>query len=227
MSTLAWKLSPSDFSFLWEECRRCFYLKTVTKFNRPRPIMPKIFTVIDSEMKRWSRGRRTETFAPALPKGIVEYDEKWVESKPFIPVGRSSSYVIRGKFDTVVRFDDRSYGIIDFKTSETRPEHVRLYGRQLHAYAQALENPSAGSFALSPISRLGLLAFRPSAFSNDSGGNALLGGDLRWIEIPRDDQGFANFMSEVVSVLELASPPEAATSCEWCRYRRESRQNQL
>ena len=35
MSNRAWKLSPSDFAFLWQECKRCFYLKNVTGFQRP------------------------------------------------------------------------------------------------------------------------------------------------------------------------------------------------
>jgi hypothetical protein len=218
MTTRTWILSPSDFSFLWEECKCCFYLKIVKGFKRPRPIMPKIFTVIDTEMKKWFMGRSTESFAPALPKGVVEHDEKWVESKPRRPEGFSSSYVLRGKFDSVVMFDDRSYAVIDFKTTEPRPEYVRRYSRQLHAYAQALEDPSAGSFGLAPVSRLGLLFFRPSAFSNNEAGNAALTGDLRWIEITRDNEDFAQFMAEVLSVLELTSPPEPTPSCEWCSY---------
>ena len=46
-----WRLSPSDFAFLWEECKRCFYLKVVKEFYRPRSLMPKIFNVIDAQMK--------------------------------------------------------------------------------------------------------------------------------------------------------------------------------
>ena len=53
-----WKLSPSDFAFLWEECRRCFYLKVVSDFKRPSTPMPKIFTTIDQLMKQRFAGRR-------------------------------------------------------------------------------------------------------------------------------------------------------------------------
>jgi hypothetical protein len=49
-----WKLSPSDFAFLWEECQRCFYLKVVRQFYRPWSPMPKIFTKIDGIMKRYA-----------------------------------------------------------------------------------------------------------------------------------------------------------------------------
>jgi len=221
------KLSPSDFAFLWEECKRCFYLKIASGFQRPRNIMPKIFTVIDAEMKKCFEGLRTETIAPGMPSGVVEYSEKWVESRPISVPERSSSCFLRGKFDTVVKFDDGTYGVIDLKTSERKAEHVPLYSRQLHAYAIALENPAPGKLALGPISKLGLLVFDPAKFSNNGDGNAFLLGGLSWIEIPRNDNDFLRFLADVLSVLELPSPPGGSPSCEWCQYRDTSRRTSL
>jgi hypothetical protein len=37
--------------------------------------------------------------------------------------------------------------------------------------------------------------------------------------VPRDDLGFAQFLGEVVAVLERDEPPEAAPSCAWCALR--------
>ncbi len=222
-----WKLSPSDFAFLWEECKRCFYLKIVRGFERPHPTLPKIFNVIDSSMKAHYGGRRTETIAAALAPGFVEFGEKWVESRPIQVPGRASTCFVRGKFDTVVRFDDGSYGIVDFKTSERRAGHVPRYGRQLHAYAHALENPAAGKFGLSPISRLGLLVYEPVAYSHQAPNSAALSGEVSWIEVPRDDGSFLAFLSDVLAVLELPEPPDGASACEWCRYRNASRRTGL
>ena len=227
MSPSTKKLSPSDFAFLWEDCKRCFYLKIASGFQRPRTIMPKIFTVIDAEMKKCFEGRRTETIAPGMPGGVVEYSEKWVESQPISVPERSFSCFLRGKFDTVVKFDDGTYGVIDFKTSERKAEHVPLYSRQLHAYAIALEKPAPGKLTLSPISKLGLLVFDPAKFSNAGGGSAALIGGLSWIEIPRDDATFMRFLADVLSVLELPSPPGGSPSCEWCQYRDTSRRTSL
>ena len=42
-----YKLSPSDFGFLYDECKKCFYHKVKHGLNRPRGIMPSIFTKID------------------------------------------------------------------------------------------------------------------------------------------------------------------------------------
>ena len=164
--TRCWKLSPSDFAFLWEECKRCFYLKVVCQFARPRSPMPKIFTQIDLLMKQYFSGKSTTDIAPTLPPGVVGFGEQWVESQPISLPDHTSTCFIRGKFDTVVRFEDGSYGVIDFKTSESRSEHVPLYSRQLHAYAYALENAAPGKLQLSPVSRLGLLCVEPSQMLN-------------------------------------------------------------
>jgi hypothetical protein len=227
MNAHNWKLSPSDFAFLWEECKRCFYLKIVSGFQRPRPIMPKIFTIIDSRMKSFYSGKRTEDIVTGMPPGTVEHGEKWVQSQPLNVPDRLSSCFIKGKFDTVVRFDDGTYGVIDFKTSERKAEHVPLYGRQLHAYAQALENSAPGKFSLAPITKLGLLVYEPKSYSQATDGEASLSGGLSWIEIPRKDDKFMEFLSEVLSVLEMPEPPGGSPTCEWCQYRDTSRRTKL
>ena len=85
------RLSPSDFAFLWEECKRCFYLKVVKGFRRPSSPMPKIFTNIDLQMKQCFAGKRTAQVVPALPSGVFEYSEKWVQSGSIVVPGHASS----------------------------------------------------------------------------------------------------------------------------------------
>ncbi|HEU5321124.1 MAG TPA: hypothetical protein VFX28_09995, partial [Methylomirabilota bacterium] len=108
MSHRCWTLSPSDFALLWEDCRRCFYLEIVSGFRRPRPAMPKIFTVIDERMKAALEGRRTEAVCPEMPPGVFEYGERRVESTPIdvhLP-DRVARCAVRGKLDVVARLDD-------------------------------------------------------------------------------------------------------------------------
>lgn len=221
------KLTPSDFAFLWEECKRCFYLKVVLGFVRPRPTMPKIFTIIDGAMKAQYKGVRNETIAAGIPPGFVQYDEKWVGSKPIQRPGWKSSCFITGKFDTVLGFDDGSYGVVDFKTSQTKSTHVPLYARQLHAYAYALENPAEGKFALTPISCLGLLVFDPNTFSHQLGQEAKLTGPVSWLEVPRNDIQFFDFLDEVVAVLDSKDVPPSSEECEWCSYRLKGRSHMV
>ena len=214
------------FAFLWEECKRCFYLKVVCGFQRPRSILPKIFTIIDSEMKAALAGRNTCEISPDLPAGVLEYGDRWLESQSVIVPGFASTCFIRGRLDGVIRLEDGSYGIVDFKTAPAKDEHILLYARQLHAYACALENPADGAFSLQPISRLGLLVFEPNKFARHNG-TCLLSGGLQWVEIPRDDAAFLQFLVEVLQVLEQPEAPGGSPSCPWCGYRDVSRRTGL
>jgi hypothetical protein len=164
------KLSPSDLTFLWDECKRCFYLKYVHGITRPAAPFPSIFGTIDRLMKEYYQGRSTADLDPALPAGRVRFGEKWVESVPLTLPPHDLQCYIKGKFDTVVAFDDGSFGVVDFKTAEPKPSHVQFYGRQLHAYTYALEHPAAGKFSLSPISELGLLVVAPHAMDVTASG---------------------------------------------------------
>jgi len=219
-----WQLSPSDFAFLWQECKRCFYLKVVRGFKRPSSRMPGIFSVIDSRMKDCFQGRRTEEISSDLPPGAIAFGEKWVQSDIIIPPGHSAGCYLRGKFDTVVRFDDDTYGVIDFKTSSVKPSSRFLYARQLHAYAYALEHPAEGKFSLSPVTRLGLLVYVPELMTHELGQKAHLEGSLKWVEIKRDDAAFSKFLGEILIVLNSPDPPEPGPECGWCEYRRASRE---
>jgi hypothetical protein len=53
--------------------------------------------------------------------------------------------------------------------------------------------------------------------------SASLKGGISWLEIPRNDKEFINFLKEVVGVLEQSNPPGGNPECEWCRYRDTSR----
>lgn len=223
-----WTLRPADFAFLWEECKRCFYLKVVRGLPRPRPATPRGLTVLDARMRSSFARRRTETIASEMPAGVLEYGAQRVESAPTVvhlPDG-TATFAIRGTLDTVVRFDDGTCGVVDWKTSAQAAEHIALYTRQLHAYAHALEHAAAGRLGLGPVSRLGLLVFEPRAVSNGDRGVSVCG-RLAWVEVERDDQAFFGFIAEVLSVLEQPSPPGGTPLCAWCQYRDISRRTGL
>lgn len=222
MSDKIWKLSPSDFAFLWKECKRCFYLKA-RGFYRPQPIFPKIFNIIDEKMKIYFGGQRIENLVTNIPGGIIKYADEWVESQLINFRGIQSSCFIRGKFDSIIQFDDESYGVIDFKTSEINEDHINLYSRQLHAYAYSLENPAHGKFSYSHISKLGLIIYEPKRFSCKLNHEAALLGDIRWFEIPHDNEDFLKFLYDILTILDKQEPPEPSSTCEWCKYRDNSR----
>ncbi len=216
------KLSPSDLTFLWDECPRCFYLKVGMGINRPPTAFPRIFGKIDLLMKRLFQDKDTGDLAPELPPGRILFGERWVESLPIALPG-SQPVFIRGKFDSVVAFDDGSYGVVDFKTSEPSPKHIPFYGRQLHAYAYALEHPAPGKLSLQPISRLGLLCVEPIDITRDDTRRISYVGDVTWLEIPKEEAGFLAFIGQVIDLLSLPEPPPAAENCGFCQYRAAAR----
>lgn len=227
MNVRDWVLSPSDFAFLWEECRRCFYLKVVRGFRRPSSPFPKIFHSIDTAMKAYYGKRHTRDVMPFLPGGIIEPGDHAVESSPLAVPHHSSRCIIRGKMDTFIRLDDGTFAIVDFKTSETKPEYLALYSRQLHAYTLGVENPAPSRLGLRPVTKLGLVVFEPRSFESGIDKTAEFSGALAWQEIPRKDQEFLGFLDQLLSVLELPEPPAGAASCNWCGYREASRRNGL
>jgi hypothetical protein len=212
----SWMLSPSDFAFLWDDCPRCFYLKVVRKQPRPRSPFPSVFGRIDRAMKQHYLGERSETLAEGMPVGVIGRGDRWVKSVPLRPPGCSATCTIRGFVDVLIDCDDGSTGIVDFKTTVPKAEHLTTYSRQLHAYAVALEHPF--SARATEVSSLGLLCFLPESYEAENGKAGLFGA-VQWIDVPRDDQRFSEFLGEIVSVLEEPNPPPAAPGCAWCALR--------
>jgi hypothetical protein len=218
-----WKLSPSDLTFLWDECPRCFYLKVVRKFNRPSTAFPGIFSRIDSLMKNFFEGRSTAEFTSDLPPGVVRMGGKSVESVELQLPGHAAVCKIAGRFDSVLEFDNGSYAVVDFKTTSPKPEHVAFYSRQLHAYAYALEHPAPGKLNLAPVTRLGLFSLDLDGLERQTTDRLALLGPVHWQEVPRDEAGFLTFLDRVASVLEKPEPPPPGKKCGFCKYRDSSR----
>jgi PD-(D/E)XK nuclease superfamily len=211
------KLAPSDLTFLWEECRRCFWLKARDVLKRPSAPFPKVFTMLDNQTKDFFFGKRAEAMAPGLRPGRVAFGDRWVRSTPLSVPGHERQVRLQGKIDTALAFDDGTYGIIDFKTSEPKAEHVAFYGRQLHSYALAAEHPQEGSLELCPVTQLGLLCVEPVAMVGLEGAVAYKGTST-FLEIERDDDAFLAFLSQVLFVLERPEPPDPAPDCSYCTY---------
>lgn len=221
-----YKLSPSMLTFFWDECPRCFYLQVVHGISRPPAAFPKVFTKIDSLMKGLFANQPTARISPDLPPGKVSMQGKWVTSEPLRIPGIAASCYIKGAFDSVISFDDGSYCVMDFKTSQPSPAHVDFYGRQLHAYAYALEHPAPQALGLHPVTRLGLLYLDPVDIDHLPDHRRITyGGEVTWTEIPLEMDRFIDFMSSVLTVLSQPEPPPPAEGCAYCAYREDARQH--
>ena len=213
-----YRLSPSDLTFSYEGCKRCFYHKVVNGIAQPSIPLPSIFSKIAGLLKNHYDGKPTSQLHADLPPGIVRYGEKNVRSSIIQLPKHDATCYISGRFDVVVSFEDGTYGVIDYKTSNPSRESARMYSRQLHAYAYALEHPDPRALALSPVTKLGLLYFYPESVNQQSIERLSYEAEITWIEVEKDEEGFLKFIDEVLDVLELPEAPEHSPSCQWCGY---------
>jgi len=214
-----YKISPSDLTFAWDGCKFCFYLKVKHNIVM-RGVFPGIFTKMGNLTSEFYLGKPTSEISPSLPPGVVKLREKFVKSTPISVPGSKSQCYINGRFDAVIEFDDGSYGIVDYKTSEAKDEHAAFYSRQLSAYAYALEHPAPNALGLSPISRLGLFILTPDRFGRSTNNDMVFLNKATWVDIPRDDKAFLSLLGEVMAVLDAPRPPQSSEDCEVCNYRR-------
>ena len=206
-----YKLSPSDFAYLYEECKLCYYLKVKHGITQPKMPMPGVFSAINSLIQGNLVGKDLHTLSDKLPNGLVETQEGWVESKQ-VP---DTNIYIKGKYDLLVKLGDGSHLLVDLKISQANVEKIDKYGTQLNAYKFALENPASGDPV--KITRLGLLVFYPDQVNFEKA-NANLIFPPSWLEVPIDDDGFLHFAKKIDTLIS-GPTPEESESCQWCKYR--------
>jgi len=240
------KLSPSSLTFLHDECPACFW----HRYNgRPRPAtaFPKVFGALDNAQKELFVGRSTKEVKKSLPAGIIQRGKR-VKSEAIALPGTSYRVQFGGETDTIFRFSRGGYGVCDFKTSAPNEEAAALYGRQLHAYAIALERPAGEAIPLAPVSRLGLICFppegmielppsKPAPKDSAKAGSRGTKGRSRgakvdaakqyayrtsavWVEVKRNDEEFLHFVAGAVKLITRRTMPRSAPNCGWCRWTR-------
>jgi CRISPR/Cas system-associated exonuclease Cas4 (RecB family) len=213
-----YKLSPSDLTFTWDGCKYCFYMKVKHNITYRGPF-PGIFGKMANLTSNFYQDKPTSEISPDLPSGTMKFKEKYVKSAPISIPGISSQAYIRGRFDAVIEFEDGSYGVVDYKTSEAKEEHAAFYSRQLSAYAYALENPASQALHLSPVSKLGLYVITPERYEMSLGEEMVFVNKTTWVEVQRDDEAFLGLIGEILSMLDAPNPPEPSKSCPTCNYR--------
>jgi len=169
-------------------------------------------------MKDHFEGKSPKDISKTLNTGRIEFGSKWIQSRPFVDKETRNKCYIKGVTDTVLGFNDNTFGVIDFKTSAVKDQNVEKYSRQLHAYALALENAAEGKPFLKPISKLGLFVVEPNKFLLSNTKEYLFKNIVKWQEIPRDDKKFFSFLREVVALLSKGKLPDSGHNCSHCKY---------
>ena len=232
------RLSPSSLTFLHDECPACFW----HHYNgRPRPAtaFPKVFGALDNAQKDFFVGQSVKDVSRTLPAGFIQRGKR-VKSETIALPGTPYRVQFGGETDTIFKFSRAGYGVCDFKTSTPSDDTAALYGRQLHAYAIALERPAGDAMPLAPVSRMGLICFPPddmialpsngtarskiatkqAAATNTAAKQYAYRTSAVWVEVERDDEAFLHFVADAVKLITRRTMPRSAPNCGWCRWTR-------
>ncbi len=214
MSKNLYKLSPSDFKYLWEDCKHCYYEKVKLGITPPSGAFPAIFTYMNKLLQDSVMGKNLQDIHPNLPSGIIDFQEGFLKSQP---VSGAEDCYINGRFDVLIRLEDGTYTVIDFKITNPDEEQIKKFSRQLHAYKYALENPATGKAPVK-ISKMGLISVSPESIEHKNG-KLVFSASPKFHPVEEDMDGFLKFIKEISNVLNGELPTESPT-CGLCMYRR-------
>lgn len=206
-----YKLSPSDFAYLWQDCKFCYYQKV--KFGISHSgVFPAMFGRINSLLQNSIMGMNLQDIHPDLPSGIIQVQEGYMKS---MPVSGTNCY-ISGRFDILSKLENGTNAIIDFKITTPDEEKIQKYASQLQAYKFALENPERGSKPLK-ITKMGVVSINPEEMKL-TGGKVVFTNKPTWHPVKDDEASFYQMIKEISSVLngDLPTPSE---TCNLCVYR--------
>ena len=207
-----YKLSPSDFAYLWNDCKHCYYQKVKNGISYSSPF-PAMFGRINKLLQTSIMGMNLRDVHPELPSGIITVQEGFMKSKQ-IP---GTNTYLSGRFDILTKLDDGTYAIIDFKITIPDEEKIfKKYTSQLHAYKFALENPLEGEPI--KISKMGAVSINPDEMKLVNG-KIVFTTTPSWHPIEENMDDFYNLIKEISTVLGGPLPPTSAT-CNLCIYRK-------
>jgi len=207
-----YKLSPSDFGYLYNDCKHCYYQKVKYGITHSGAF-PAMFGRINTLLQNSIMGKNLQDININLPSGIVSVQEGFMKS---VPIPGAEDCFIQGRFDILVKMDDGTFNLIDFKITTPDEEKIQKYASQLHAYKFALENPGNGKEPIK-ISRLGVISVNPEEMSIKDN-RIVFTAMPTWHEIQVNMDGFLSLIKEI-SLLLNGPVPNDSENCNLCKYR--------
>ena len=212
MATTEVRLSPSSLNYEDRRCDRCF-AEGLNGEEWPQGPFPGIFAKLDSQQRKYFTGRPTTDIDPVLPAGTLHNGGR-VQSAP-VTIG-NVDFTIRGNMDALIRFDDGTVGVVDFKSSTATPALGDAYRPQLAAYQWSLSHPASGD--AETVSVAGLLIFAPESMVDTSDGRAYLV-STTWIPVEVKAGWFESFLGRIAPLVESPVKARSKPDCEWCDLR--------
>ena len=213
------ELSPSSLDFQINKCHRCFYLSKklgIQTNNFPPPV----FNQLDLIQKDFFIDKDTSFISEKLPKGRFLQDNELPKkiSSSLLKDNKGRDFKLVGIPDLVIEFEDKTYGIIDFKTTKISEKKADFYKFQLEAYATIFENPgeinSIKTPLLSPVTKLAILQFEPLKIENKNVMNCNFIFDMGYVEL--ENRIYEKLIDRVTLALDILQMNELPAINEKC-----------
>ncbi len=216
-------IAPSSLDYKITKCPRCFYLEKKLK-TAVDSYPPPVFSNFDVVQQNYFKNLNTNQLSNKLPSGKImtksELPGRVVSEELKDSKGRK--FILGGRPDIVIKFDDDSYGIIDFKTTQLSDNKAENYKYQLESYAQIFTNPGSTKTAptpkLEPISQIGVLQFFPSEIFDHEEDNCKLNFKMSYVKLERDIDDFYKRVELYMDIINLENPPEFTEGCKDCDF---------
>lgn len=220
-------LAPSDLDYAPLKCKRCFYLKKKEKLS-PGGFPPPVFSNFDVVQKDYFKKLNTKDLTNDLPDGrFLQQNElpgRIVSSE--LEDLKKRKFILGGTPDIVIKFNDNSYGILDFKTTNLSDTKSDNYKYQLEAYAQIFTYPGAIKSGktpkLQPITHLGILQFFPKKILSHEEYNANLQMQMSYSPLKRNVDDFYKHITFIIDILNSDKIPNFTDECEQCNFTKNS-----
>ena len=236
------KIRPSDLNFLLK-CSRCFFLRYNYNFNQPfLSISGGLMGDLANKEETALYEQSTKDWCPEIdPSGTFRWQGRTVVSRP-LPISGNQTYYLGGMFDLVAELQDKTYAIIDCKTSaKDENQLAKTYFNQLMAYRYCLENPADTEFlqrldeldgrihrqpnfelgaSQLTVNHLGLLRFNLCAGTITANPQETsFSADVTYIPVKsgaEKQQKFLRRLQKVADLLEQKDIPPASKYCTAC-----------
>jgi CRISPR/Cas system-associated exonuclease Cas4 (RecB family) len=207
-------------------CPRCFWIKMHCANKLPFQIFPGIFSSIDSYTKKVTSAH----FARynQLPAWLGELGElgkpvKVPHYSKFCVVDQKTDILLSGMPDEILKRNDSSYFIIDYKTSKftkAQDSLLPLYEVQLNAYAYIGKRQG-----FDPVSGIALVYMEPQTDLTQDELDSILqedgflmgfAGHVLQLKLEAE-QKIPPLLKEARRIYDLESPPPSNQECRDCK----------
>tara|TARA_B100000927_G_scaffold189526_1_gene152728 strand:+ start:55 stop:732 length:678 start_codon:yes stop_codon:yes gene_type:complete len=209
-------LSPSDFAFGFDQCKKCYYDKIVNKVKL-NGMFPSVFSKFDRCQKHYYHNKNSKFLNQDLDDGIINTEKSdFMMVSTHLLDNKNRPFILRGKLDAFIQHKDY-LTVVDFKTTDMKIEKSKMYRNQLVSYALMLENPSKG-MKLGPVKKLGLFCFDPISQLSHAVDNATVKMKTTYIDITRDDKAFYEYITKILDLIHGITKPESGEKCSTCKF---------